>query len=205
MFVISANDREPVSGYNLAVEIKGALRMKNPCFARWIAIPVLLVFCFGFLPGPAGASEVEEPGWTEAANKGPILWYVRDPEKKKAMEEDMELWRLFNEANKGKKRRRAIGAGLFYPGATIMGLGILGGLFQSAIGVWDENAGETALVVGVTAGAALMAPGIYFRSAKSKAEKRYENYIRETYEIIPIVRDTPDGNRSYGLAFKMQF
>ena len=138
-------------------------------------------------------------------NKGPILWYVRDPEKKEAMENDLELLLLYNEAFKARKTRRAIGAGLFYPGLAIAGIGLVGGLFQHVIGLYDQQTGTKILIGGIAGGALLMAPGIYFQSKESKEEKAYKKYVTDKYEILPILKKQPDGKVFYALAIGRTF
>ena len=140
-----------------------------------------------------------------AKNKGPILWYIRDEDKRKIMENDMELMRLYNQAQKALKRRRAISAGLFYPGVAIMGIGICGGLFQNTIGLYDDTTGQQVLIGGTLIGAALVIPGIVFRARESKAEKVYKSYIRKKYDVIPIMRKDDNGNTFYSLNIAGRF
>jgi hypothetical protein len=159
-----------------------------------------------FLPGPARADDTDlAPYLLARKNKGPILWYIRDEEKKKAMEEDIVLLTKFNEAEKAHRRRNAVSSALFYPGAAVTAIGVSAGLFQNTIGLYDEDTGMKILMGSIGIGIALMTPGIVFRAKKSKAEKEYERYIRETYDIIPILKKESNGDTFYALNFRWSF
>lgn len=140
-----------------------------------------------------------------AKNKGPILWYVRDEDKRALMEKDMELMRLYNEAQKAIRRRNAIGAAFFYPGVSILAIGVCGGLFQNTLGLYDDTTGQQMLVGGALIGTALIIPGIVFKAKESKAEKEYLKYIKTKYDIIPILRKDDDGNNLYSVNFAVRF
>ena len=149
----------------------------------WLAV---LVPLSGRVP-PARAEEAIQV----AKKSGPILWYIDDQEKRKAMEEDLELLRLYNEAQDAYKTRRAIGWSLFIPGVVGVAGGFAAGLFSTAIGLWDEEQGDSIMVAGVSVGLVLVAGGIGFVGIKWPAEKRYEKYVHEKYGIIPIMHITP--------------
>ena len=181
----------------------------TPIF-KTFALLVALGMLAGLFPATGHANQDEGAqlvyeGWDLAKNKGPILWYVRDPEKREAMEEDLVLLRMFNEAQKAKKRRRAIGAAFFYPGITITALGLVGGLFQQMIGLYDETTGNQIMIGGVLGGLALVGPGIYFRAKESKQEKEYLEYIKKKYDILPILRKQPDGSTLFALMVHGRF
>lgn len=177
-------------------------------FRTFLAIAVAVAFLIGSLPGICMADENEnapEGCRLAAKNRGPILWYVNDEEKRKSMEEDLELLKLHNQAFKAKKRRKTVGSVLFYPGAVLMAGGLLGGIFQHAIGAYDSDTGELVMVLGIGIGAGLAAPGIYLQSAKSKAEKEYEKYVQDKYKVIPILQKQKDGSMLYAMGFGMNF
>jgi len=166
----------------------------------------LAFFCTSFaLPAKADETAFDASSWLEAKNRGPILWYVRDEDKRAAMEADLELLRLHNEAYKARKRRRIIGDSLFWPGAVILTAGGLAGIFQHAIGSYDEETGEAIMVAGVGVGLGLIIPGIIFKAKESKAEKTYHDYVRDKYKIIPILQKEPNGEQRYAIAFSGQF
>ena len=144
-------------------------------------------------------------GMQVAVNRGPILWYVEDDEKRAEMEDDVELLRLYNEAMKAKHRRMTISSALFYPGLSVFIIGLVGGIFQHAIGLYGTEEGTNVLIVGVAVGTGLMVPGIYFRAKTSKQEKAYRSYVKEKYEVIPILKYEKDGGTMYGLAVGGRF
>ncbi len=150
------------------------------------------------LPGIAPAADnADLPGsYLLAERKGPILWHFPD-DIRKAMENDLEMLRLYNEAAKGQKRRKTIGIALFIPGAIIFAAGATAGIFQHAIGLYDDDYGDYLMVGGVTIGAGLIAPAVYFTGWPSPAEKRYDKYIREKYGVTPIIRLTPTPDGAY--------
>lgn len=125
-----------------------------------------------------------------AKSRGPIIWQVEE-EKQKAMDNDLELLRLYNEAMAAKKLRKNIALGLFIPGATLTAVGFAGGLFQKTMSLYDEETGEILLVGGVSIGLSLTAVAIYFGGAESRVEKEYKKYIQEKYGVAPIVQFLP--------------
>lgn len=173
------------------------------------AIIVAAFICTSFPVTALAGDEKDDPLYTKwlmaRKNKGPILWYVRDEEKKKAMESDMELFRKYNEAMKAKNRRKKISSALFYPGASIMAVGVFAGMFQNTLGLYDETTGTQIMISGLAIGGALVIPGIVVRSKKSKKEKEYLEYVKEKYEIMPILKKDPDGDTFYAMGLKYSF
>lgn len=149
------------------------------------------------LPGvPAARADqtvTPQPGaelFDLAKRKGPILWHYGD-DIRQTMENDLELLRLFNEASAAKKRRKAIGLGLFIPGVILFGGGLFAGVFQHALGLFDDQYGDYIMVTGVTIGAGLIAPAVYLTGWESAAEKRYKKYMKDSYGVTPIMRLVP--------------
>ena len=182
--------------------------MPKTTIIKLSALIAALAILSGAIPQSAFSSDLEKRTTDEmllASNKGPILWYVRDPEKKALMEEDMELFGKYNQAMKAKKTRNLIGDCLFYPGLIIMAGGVIGGVFQHAIGLYSEETGYALLIGGTLGGTALIIPGIVFKSKKSKAEKEYMQFVKEKYDIIPILKKEKDGSTRYTLAVNVRF
>jgi hypothetical protein len=127
-----------------------------------------------------------------AERKGPIIWQV-DEEKRRMMENDMELLRLYNEAMAAKNRRNTIAMATAIPGGVLIAFGLVGSIFQRSMfqGWWDDQTGQTILISGMAAGGALVGVGIAFKGTESPAEKAYKKYMNETYQIIPILQITP--------------
>lgn len=182
--------------------------MHKTVLLKTSAIVAVMAIISGLLSGFALADNENKASSDQmllAANKGPILWYVRDPEKKAAMEQDMELFGKYNQAMKAKKRRQLISDCLFYPGLILIAGGVIGGVFQHAIGLYDEETGYGLLIGGTLGGVALVVPGIVFKSRKSKAEKEYMQFVKDKYDIIPILKKERDGSTRYTLAVKVKF
>ncbi|NLH48901.1 MAG: hypothetical protein GX444_09895 [Myxococcales bacterium] len=157
---------------------------------RVLCCCLIVTFCFLTLPaGPAAAAGEETP-LLLAKSKGPILWQVEE-EKQKAMENDMELLRLYNEAAAAKKLRKDIALGLFIPGVICVAGGLGGGLFQRNMSLYDEEAGELIMVSGVSVGLGLTAVAIYFGGFESQKEKDYKKYLKEKYNLAPIMQLVP--------------
>jgi hypothetical protein len=171
-----------------------------------LLVALVVLFC-AFAPPAAHAQEPAAPPAAVGAEsqtggapsillaerKGPIIWHL-DPEKQQAMENDLELYRLYNEAMAGRERRRTIGYATGIPGVVLIGLGFFGGLFQHAMNLYDENAGDVIMVSGVTGGGVLLGVGIYFLGFQSDEEKAYEKYLKEKYGVTPIMQLTPAPN-----------
>ena len=157
-------------------------------------IAFYLVFALLFISFPIAVAQ--EEGDAEplllARRSGPIIWHVEDEELRRRMENDLELLRLWNEAVAAKRRRKSLGMALFTPGAILVGVGFTAGLFQNAIGLYDQETGDYIMVGGVVLGLALAVPGIYFSAFKSNEEVTYENYLRDTYGVTPILQIDPD-------------
>jgi len=170
--------------------------------SAWLLIIMLTVGAF-HLPPIARAAGNDPDELQLAKGSGPILWQVGDEEKRKTMENDLELLRLYNEAKAAKKKRKSLGLALFTPGMILVGGGFVAGLFQNAIGLYDQETGEYMMVGGVGLGMALIVPGIYFTGWKSSEEKAYDAYMREKYGVVPIMQINPDpDNWRVGLGFR---
>jgi hypothetical protein len=173
---------------------------------RLIALLLATLWLAAPLVSPAAATETDNdlPGSYElAARKGPILWYV-DEEKRRMMDEDLELLRLYTEAAAGKKRRKALSVGLFVPGALLFGGGLAAGIFRHPLGLYDDSYGDYLMATGMIVGVALIAPAVYFNGFDSLPEKRYEKYMRDKYGVTPILHFTPTKDGAYaqvGLRF----
>jgi hypothetical protein len=140
--------------------------------------------------GAAPAVDSATLGTLLAQHKGPVIWQY-DDETRQAMDNDMELWRMYNLAMAARNRRKAIGMATFIPGAVMVAVGFIGGLFQTAIGLYNQKVGDILLVAGVAGGLPLVGVGIYFTGAKSQAEKDYEQYVIQKYKVAPILRLVP--------------
>lgn len=156
-----------------------------------IALILIIAWLAPLFPVPGRSALARAEETVQVAKGGPILWYIDDPEKRKAMEEDLELLRLYNEAQDSYKTRRAIGWSLFIPGVIGVAGGFAAGLFSTAIGLYDEEQGDTYMVVGVSVGLTLVAGSLCFAGIKWPAENRYEKYVHEKYGVVPIMHITP--------------
>ena len=125
-----------------------------------------------------------------AAGRGPIDWQY-DDETRIAMDNDMELFRLYNLAMDAKARRKAIAMGTFIPGAILTAVGFFGALFQDALGLYSAKVGELVLVGGVGCGLPLVGVGIGFLAIDSQAEKDYLKYVHDKYHVVPILQLAP--------------
>jgi hypothetical protein len=159
---------------------------------RSVAFVALLSMFLVPLP-KARAQETADsaPPLLLARASGPILWYIDDPEMRQRMENDLELLRLWNEAAAAKRKRKALSLALFTPGAILIGVGFVAGVFQNAIGLYDAQTGDYIMVGSFGIGVALVTPGIYFAMTRSDAEKAYEKYMKATYGITPILQLNP--------------
>jgi len=154
---------------------------------------------------PAVAHAEQPDGEVQLAARGPIIWHVQDEEKRKRMENDLELLRLYNEAMAAKNKRKTLGKTLFYPGAILIGAGFAAGLFQNAIGLYDSETGEYLMVGGVALGAALAGPGLYFTAHRSEEERRYEDYMMKMYQEKPIMFFMPLPGNGLALGVAVPF
>ncbi len=83
--------------------------------------------------------------------------------------------------------------------------GTFAGVFQNAIGLYDEKTGNQVMIAGILGGIGLITPGIIFTSKESKEEKAYLKFVRKKYDIIPILKRDEKGNTTYSVAFGMTF
>lgn len=154
---------------------------------------------------PLPASLAQDGGsYLLARSRGPILWHIADEELRRRMENDLELLRLFNEAAAAKRKRKSLGMALFTPGAILVGVGFAAGVFRGTLGFYDQETGDYLMIGGFALGVALITPGVYFSAFKSGAEKRYEEYMQETYDVTPIMWFDPDSG-SYTLGMRIRF
>ncbi len=164
---------------------------------RVVALLALLSLLIVPVPKKAQAQDLgNEEDWLQLARStpGPILWHISDPELRQRMENDLELMRLWNEAESAKRKRKSLGMALFTPGAILMGLGIGAALFQNAMGFYDEDTGDYIMIAGLGIGVGLVVPGVYFTLHRSTAERTYEKYMQDTYGVKPIMQLNPARN-----------
>ncbi|MDP8222982.1 MAG: hypothetical protein P9L99_06455 [Candidatus Lernaella stagnicola] len=173
-------------------------------------VSLLLVVCWLVAPVAPRVLAADSPdtdahvGVTQMAKRqGPIMWHYPEGVRNQ-MENDLEMLRLYNQAAAAKKRRKTLGLALFIPGAVLFGGGLAAGIFQGAIGLYNDETGDYIMAGGLVIGAGLIAPGVYFTGWPSGAEKRYKKYLQEKYGVEPILYITPRNKGVYA-QFGFQF
>ena len=114
------------------------------------------------------------------------LWYVEESIRDR-MALDPNIRPMFDVAKANQKKRRVASKVLFAIGAPITIACAIVWMAPHDLGV-DIWTAELVGAVGVSAGAfGLVVPGALIRSIKSKSERDYDKYLKQKYNVIPVV------------------
>lgn len=162
------------------------------CVALLGAVPAAMAEEETSLGGEETEQTAGEAGETALPEE---FWYI-DAEIRARMEGDATISYLYDKAIAAKNRRQKTGNVLFIIGVPLLVGGSVIWLAPHAFGLEDDQGSIVGGSIATTGVVGFILPASLLRGIKSKAEKEFIEYMKEKYDVIPVVelpRVTPDG------------
>ena len=149
-----------------------------------------------------GASEESAVGLAGVEGLPDEFWYFPEDVRLR-MAADPNVVPMYEAAVRAKHRRKTAGNVMFIIGAPIVLASFVIWVAPHDLGIHDLNTAELIGYVGATSGTlGFVLPGALLRGIRSGAERRFIRYVKETYDVIPVVElpyVRPDGVWAWNL------
>jgi hypothetical protein len=157
---------------------------------------MLVVLALAVVTVPAARAEEETPlsaAPAPAPEKKPAdglpeeFWYI-DEAVRARVAADPNVMALYDKAVAAKARRRTAGLVLYCIGGPMVLASFVIYVAPHDIGFHDLNQAEMVAYIGASTGAlGLIVPAALVRAVPSPSEKRYFQYMKDRYDVIPVV------------------